>query len=253
MAVVVKQAPRQQASTADDRAGWSGGTGRLSLRALQERLADSRARVFPNSTFSRNEKRFLAVIVTCFVLAWALNFLPGMLRLVALIPVTVEVVCMFLLSKGVASFTLGDAGDPLGWLDEYDALAGEDANTMQWIMAHDQNAIIDALDTLKERAIVEDTAFSMMFGLASRAGLITAAGAIYAQLDSLLDPRIPLTSMLPRIVVGSVVFGLYIGSWTTSLQIMRRQRLQLFLEIALERLRDDAGVGAYSLPRPHGS
>lgn len=208
-------------------------SGHVPLRELQERLSGTRGRVFHDQGMSRTRKLSLWAMILSYALTTLASFaLPVQFRWTGLVTLAIEIIAgiVFYLDVSKSEFSENE------WLDKYDLLAVEDGLTVEWISAYGKAAIVRSMETLKERTIGEDVAFSLIFGPAGNIGFIAILGVIYTQADTVISSHLTTSSIVIRVFIATVIAITYFTSWGENIKRVRRDRMKLILEFGLARL-----------------
>lgn len=218
--------------------------GHVSLQELQEKLSASRDRVFHDQKMSPKRRASLIIMVCSYVATTLASFtLPQDLRWIGLITLAIEFAAGVVFYKDMRRTKTGDDKE---WFAEYDKLATEDGETINWVATFERASIVRSIETLKERALTEEMAFGMIFGPAAGLGLIAGLGIIYVQADAILSSHLSMLSIALRTFIATLIAVMYVTSWRVTFQRLRRDRMKLILEFGLERLEPDAPSGQAS-------
>jgi len=213
----------------------------VSLKELQQRVVDARKKVFHTDGMSTKGKAAVSTAIAAFFLVAIFSVvLPKEQRWIGLIILAIELVAWLLFASELRSLHRIGPRRQKDWLEEYDELAVEDGKTVQWISTFDRNLVVRSIETLKERALGEDAAFSMIFGPAGKLGLLAILGIAYTQASGLTATHLTMSGVLIRVLIGIVIAAMYALSWPTTLQQVRRDRLKTLLEFGLEQIDEKA-------------
>jgi hypothetical protein len=208
-------------------------SGHISLFELQERLTTSRDKVFHDQGMSPKRRALLITMVISYIATTIASFMIRQdLRWTGLIPLAVEFIAGVLFYRDMRR---SKAADDKEWLLEYDRLAAEDGETVDWIATFDRRSIVRSIETLKERALTEEMAFGMIFGPAAGLGMIAGLGILYTQADAILSSHLTLLAVALRAFIATLIAVMYVTGWKVTFQRTRRDRMKLILEFGLER------------------
>lgn len=214
----------------------------FTLVELNRRLVESRSKVFGSKDTTWVGTTAMIVMLLSIVTVCTLGFvLPKEKRWIGLIPTCVELVAWAVLAWDQRRVKrLGDSSQETGWLQQYDELAREDDKTIAWLTSFGREPIERSIETIRERALGETMAFSMVFGQSGQLGLLVVLGAIYTQATSFVAADQSAGMTLVRTSIVAAIAGLYAASWSVNRDQIRRDRLLMILEFSRKRLDNTA-------------
>jgi len=207
------------------------------LKELQRRVHDARMKVTRSEGISTKGKVAAAIAIVAFFIVSIVNTaLPKDKYWIGLISLVIELTAWLFFAAELRSILRTGSSKQMDWLDEYDNLAVEDGQTVEWIATFDRDLVIRSIETLNERSLGEDVGFSMLFGAAGKLGLLVVLGVAYTQVTALTSVDMTRFGVLIRVLFGVIIIVMYVLSWPITLQTTRRDRLKMMLEFGLARI-----------------